>query len=137
MDKLPCDIINNIFANTLSDDIFILSNGHAAVALYVVLEKYYDVDAEDLLKEHGEHPKRDDRFIHCSTGSLGQGITVAVGRAIAKPNRDVHCLISDGECNAFHPDVKFIRTRVDHCGLPDSVAAHYMNFTEEHYEKEI
>tara|TARA_R110000787_G_scaffold39265_2_gene98577 strand:- start:1778 stop:2395 length:618 start_codon:yes stop_codon:yes gene_type:complete len=175
------DIINNIFANKLSDDIFILSNGHAAVALYVVLEKYYDVDAEDLLKEHGEHPKRDDRFIHCSTGSLGQGITVAVGRAIAKPNRDVHCLISDGEChegsvwealrfawennlanlkiyvnangwsaydpvnvdylekriNAFHPDVKFIRTRVDHCGLPDSVAAHYMNFTEEHYEKEI
>jgi len=36
--------------------------------------------------------------LHCSTGSLGQGITVAVGRAVANPNRNVYCLISDGEC---------------------------------------
>ena len=35
--------------------------------------------------------------IHCSTGSLGMGICVSVGRAIANPNRHVHCMISDGE----------------------------------------
>ena len=31
------------------DDIFILSNGHAALALYVVLEKYYGHNAEELI----------------------------------------------------------------------------------------
>ena len=68
-------------------------------ALYVVLEKYFGIDAEELLEKHGHHPHRDElNKLHCSTGSLGQGITVAVGRAIANPNRDVYCLISDGEC---------------------------------------
>ena len=32
------------------DDIFILSNGHAVVALYVVLEKYFGFNAEELLE---------------------------------------------------------------------------------------
>jgi transketolase len=82
-----------------AEDIFILSSGHCVTALYVVLEKYFGIDAEELLEKHGHHPHRDElNKLHCSTGSLGQGITVAVGRAIANPNRDVYCLISDGEC---------------------------------------
>lgn len=92
-------IIDDIFAQKKEDDIFILSAGHCALALYVVLEKYLDHDASVLFKKHGGHPHRceeDDLF--CSTGSLGMGITVAVGRALANPNRTVHCLISDGEC---------------------------------------
>jgi len=93
------DIIDNIYSKMEEDDIFILSNGHASVALYVVLEKYFQIDAEKLLNDFGEHPKRnEDRKIHCSTGSLGMGITVAVGRAMMNKNRDVYCLISDGEC---------------------------------------
>jgi transketolase len=36
--------------------------------------------------------------IHCSTGSLGLGITLAVGMALANKDRDIHVLISDGEC---------------------------------------
>ena len=93
-------IIDDIYSNKNKDDIFILSNGHAVVALYVVLEKYYGLDAQELLEKYGEHPKRNelDR-IHCSTGSLGMGICVAVGRAVGNPNRHVHVMISDGESN--------------------------------------
>tara|TARA_Y100001963_G_scaffold153570_1_gene240592 strand:- start:32 stop:676 length:645 start_codon:yes stop_codon:yes gene_type:complete len=93
------DIIDNIFKNKDEDDIFILSNGHAAYALYSVLEKYYDhIDADKLVNKHGGHPNRDEEnHIYCSTGSLGMGIIIAVGRAVANPNRKVHVMISDGE----------------------------------------
>lgn len=91
-------IIDDIYSRMNRDDIFILSSGHAVVALYAVLEKYYGFDAEELLKKHGEHPKLDEQSkIYCSTGSLGLGILVAVGRAVANKNKNVFCLISDGE----------------------------------------
>lgn len=81
------------------DDIFILSNGHAAYALYSVLEKYYDhIDADDLVAKHGGHPNCDEKnHIYASTGSLGMGILIAVGRALANPDRVVHVMVSDGE----------------------------------------
>jgi len=93
------DIIDSIFKSKERDDIFILSNGHAAYALYCVLEKYYDhIDADELVKKHGGHPNRDEaNHIYCSTGSLGMGIMIAVGRAVGNPNRKVHVMISDGE----------------------------------------
>ena len=93
------DIIDEIFNSKDKDDIFILSSGHAALAQYVAIEKYYGIDAEELFKKHGGHPHRDEENnIYCSTGSLGMGITVAVGRALANPNRKVYVLLSDGEC---------------------------------------
>jgi transketolase len=93
------EIIDEIYSRMEEDDIFILSSGHAALALYVVLEKYKGVDAEMLFAKHGGHPHRDEEnFIYCSTGSLGLGLTVALGRAVANPNREVYVLISDGEC---------------------------------------
>ena len=94
------EIIDEIYNQMDKDDIFILSNGHASVALYVVLEKYFGYDAEELLNKLGEHPTRnEDMNVHCSTGSLGMGITVAVGRALANKDRKVYCMISDGECS--------------------------------------
>ncbi len=93
------DIIDKIYNEKKSDEIFILSCGHSVVALYVVIEKYLGHDAELLLSKFGEHPKRSEEHdIHCSTGSLGMGITVATGRAMANPNKNYYCLISDGEC---------------------------------------
>ena len=92
------DIIDEIYKSKNKEDIFILSSGHAALALYVVLEKYEGKNAEELFLKHGGHPHRDeDNGIYCSTGSLGLGITVAVGRALANQDRKVHVLISDGE----------------------------------------
>jgi len=174
-------ILDNIYKQMYGDDIFILSNGHAVVALYVILEKYYGLDAQGLLDKYGEHPKRSELDkIFCSTGSLGMGITVAVGRALANPKRDVYCMISDGECSegsvwealrfaydydvsnlkiyvnangwsaydpvnlvtlenrikSFNPNVKFVRTSVEHFGLK-GLDAHYTNFTEEQYQEAI
>jgi len=93
------DIIDEIYDYRKDpDDIFILSSGHAALALYAALEKYEGKNAEELFLKHGGHPHRDEKNgIYCSTGSLGLGITVAVGRALANKNRKVHVLISDGE----------------------------------------
>ena len=92
------DIIEEIYNYKNPEDIFILSSGHAALALYVVLEKYEGRNAEELFLKHGGHPHLDEaNGIYCSTGSLGLGITVAVGRALARKYRKVHVLISDGE----------------------------------------
>lgn len=92
-------IIDVIYQKMNKDDIFILSSGHAALALYVCLEKYRGQDAEALFLKHGGHPHWDEEVgIHCSTGSLGMGIVIALGRAVANKNRKVYVLISDGEC---------------------------------------
>ena len=92
------DIIEEIYKKKNKEDIFILSSGHAALALYVVIEKYEGKNAEELFIKHGGHPHRDESDgIYCSTGSLGLGITVAVGRALANKKRKVYVLISDGE----------------------------------------
>lgn len=93
------DIIDEIYSNMNANDIFILSSGHAALALYVVLEKYKGINAEHLLLKHGGHPHRDEtNGIFCSTGSLGLGISIAIGRALADSSKTVYVLISDGEC---------------------------------------
>lgn len=92
------DIIDEIFSIKKNEDIFILSNGHAGLALYVVLEKYYGINAEELYQKHGVHPHRDvENKIIFSSGSLGCGIAAASGFALANKNIDVYVLISDGE----------------------------------------
>lgn len=106
------EIIDEIYTNKHPDDIFILSSGHAALALYVVLEKHEGRDAEELFKKHGGHPHRDEENgLYCSTGSLGTGITIAVGRALANPKRKVHVLISDGEAaeGSIWESLRFIK----------------------------
>ncbi len=93
------DIIADIYQEKRPDEKFILSEGHAGLALYVVLEKHGIAWAERLLEEHGIHPSRDEKNgLYCSTGSLGQGLPIAVGMAMADRHKNVYCLISDGEC---------------------------------------
>jgi transketolase len=92
-------IIERIYESKKHDEPFILSNGHAALALYVMIEKYYFKNAEDLFLKYGTHPVMSLKDkIYCSTGSLGQGITVAVGMALADRTKNVFVLLSDGEC---------------------------------------
>jgi transketolase len=81
------------------DDQFILSKGHGVMALYAVLEEKGLLDWSTKLMGH---PKRGGAIL-ASTGSLGHGLPMAVGLAMAKkiknePGR-VFCLIGDGECN--------------------------------------
>jgi len=92
------EIIDEIYSKMNKDDIFILSSGHASLAMYVCIEKYFGIDAEMLFLKHGGHPHRDeDNNIYCSTGSLGLGLPIALGRALSNLNRKVWVLISDGE----------------------------------------
>jgi transketolase len=92
------EIVDEIYSKMDKEDIFILSSGHASLAMYVCIEKYFGIDAEMLFLKHGGHPHRDEENkIHCSTGSLGLGLPIALGRVLANPNRKVWVLISDGE----------------------------------------
>lgn len=93
------DILDCVYFIRDKDDPVILSNGHAGLALYVVLEKYNLVNAEDLFVKHGVHPNRDIKSgIYVSTGSLGQGLPIATGMAMADKSTIVYCISSDGEC---------------------------------------
>jgi transketolase len=94
LSSLP--IIWDIFTKKKEKDSFVLSNGHAGLALYTVLEELYGLDAEALFDCHGVHPVR-STYIDCSTGSLGCGLPIAAGIALGNPH-NVYCIISDGEC---------------------------------------
>lgn len=92
-------ILEEIYSNRQDDEVVVLSNGHAGLALYCVLEEKYGLDPIKLLHTHGIHPGKDlDNHLYCSTGSLGSGLPIAVGHALATPNKKVWCMISDGEC---------------------------------------
>lgn len=93
------DIIKEIYDTKKPNEKFILSSGHAGLALYVVLEAFGGRNAEEIFDHHGVHPDRcKDCGLEVSAGSLGNGIGIAVGMALADKNKDVYCLISDGEC---------------------------------------
>lgn len=93
------DIIKEIYDIKKKDEKFILSSGHAGLALYTVLESKGGRNAEEIFKHHGVHPDRCSNCqLDCSTGSLGQGLSIAVGMALAERTKDVYCLVSDGEC---------------------------------------
>ena len=92
-------IIWDIYNKKQDNEVFILSNGHAGLALYCILEEKYGTDPIMLLHKHGIHPGKDlENNIYCSTGSLGSGLPIAVGHALADRTKNVWCLISDGEC---------------------------------------
>lgn len=91
------DIIEAVYQAKKPNDIFVLSNGHAGYALYTVLENH-GLFSIDISKKLPVHPTRAlNKHIAASTGSLGQGLPIAVGLAIGNPNKNVFCSISDGE----------------------------------------
>ncbi len=100
--SLTCyPILENIYNKKNPDDVVVLSCGHAGLAQYVAIEKHSNnlINAEQMLKTMGIHPVRDiSSGIHVSSGALGSGILISVGLAIANKNRNVYCILSDGEC---------------------------------------
>lgn len=89
-------IIEEIYAKKKPEEKFILSSGHAHLAHAVVLESINFLDAKETIKRGGIHC---DTSVGCdvSTGSLGQGLPIAVGVALANREKSVYCLVSDGE----------------------------------------
>jgi transketolase len=90
-------------------DRLILSKGHAAPALYAVLSEagYFPEEELATLREldsrlHG-HPDTITPGVDVNTGSLGQGLSVAVGMALAakmdKASYRIYVVLGDGELN--------------------------------------
>lgn len=90
-------------------DRFILSKGHAALALYAVLALKGWLSSADLDSFCadgsllGVHPEYHVAGIDFSAGSLGHGLSIAAGAALGailqRSKRRVFCLVSDAECN--------------------------------------
>lgn len=91
-------------------DRFVLSKGHACPVQYscLALKEYFPYDEIYTLRKEGSilqgHPDmKRCPGIDISTGSLGQGLSVAVGMALAakRDNKDyrVFCVVGDGESN--------------------------------------
>lgn len=90
-------------------DRFVLSKGHAALALYGALMLRGWIRAADLDTFCGDdtclgvHPECALPGVDFSTGSLGHGLSLAVGATLAArmqgSHRRVFCLLSDGELN--------------------------------------
>jgi transketolase len=89
-------------------DKFVLSKGHAAPAYYAALAEtgYFPVDELVTLRKLGSHlqghPCRmKTPGVEISTGSLGQGLSVANGMALAskldRRQTRIFCLLGDGE----------------------------------------
>lgn len=90
------NIIDKIFSKKGIDEKFVLSCGHKNLALQVILKKFGLIQRISL----ETHPDRiTQKGIDCSTGSLGHGLSIAVGMALADRNKNVYCLVIDGECN--------------------------------------
>ena len=113
-----CDIIAVLYFDKMNidpqdvewpdRDRFVLAKGHAAPALYAALAERGFFPREDLVtlrKSYSHlqgHPNMNTTpGVEMSTGSLGQGLSVANGMALAGrlDNRDyyVYCLMGDGE----------------------------------------
>lgn len=91
-------------------DYFILSKGHGCLALYVILERHGFITERDIalfckaggiLGEHPDCTKVPG--VEASTGSLGHGLSFAVGIALGLRlkgmKNKVYVLVGDGECH--------------------------------------
>ena len=95
--------------NGINEDLFFLSNGHISPVLYSVLARsgYFDIKELATFRKINSrlqgHPTTHEKLegIRVATGSLGQGLSVAIGAAITKKlNKDdqlIYSLHGDGE----------------------------------------
>tara|TARA_B100001057_G_C22809154_1_gene934688 strand:- start:800 stop:1555 length:756 start_codon:yes stop_codon:yes gene_type:complete len=76
---------------------FILSKAHASIPFCILLREFGN---KNKLSTHLEIDPKNG--IHCTTGSLGHGLPISVGMALANKKqrlkRKIYTLISDGEC---------------------------------------
>jgi transketolase len=107
---MQADVIGSQRASGIEADRFVLSKGHGCLALYVALADLGDIPVEWLDRfgavdgELGGHPDSSKvPGIEASTGSLGHGLPIGVGMALANRIRGLEnrvvILIGDGEAN--------------------------------------
>jgi len=100
--------IDSIKENKIDRDRFILSKGHASLGLYVILDHFNLLKEDintfcDLDSKLGGHPTDKIFGVESSTGSLGHGLPIGIGLALAskikKYKNKVYVLVGDGEAN--------------------------------------
>ena len=101
------DHIMNVDPDSPDRDRFILSKGHCAEALYVVLADKGFITEEDLTKygkfhaHLGGHPDNSITGVEVNTGALGHGLSIGVGMAIAAKMNEAswktYVVMGDGE----------------------------------------
>ena len=111
--SLSClDILVYLFFKKMNKkDQLILSKGHAACALYTVLNKAGKI-SDELLETYykdgtllAAHPPCGGKLngVTFGTGSLGHGLSLATGIALSTmftgKNFDVYCVVSEGDLN--------------------------------------
>jgi transketolase len=99
----------NFSMDGMNEDVFFLSNGHISPAFYSVLARagYFDVKELSTFRKINSrlqgHPTTHEHLpgVRMASGSLGQGMSNAIGAALAKKlNKDAHLVYSlhgDGE----------------------------------------
>jgi transketolase len=114
-------------------DRFHLSKGHACPCLYAALSEagYFDKKHLSTLRKLGSllqgHPDRRTPGIEVASGSLGQGLSVALGMSLSlrldKSDSRVYCLMGDGEIqegNVWEAAMAAVHFRVDNlCAIVD------------------
>lgn len=92
-----------------NEDVFVLSNGHISPAWYSALARtgYFPIEELNTFRKLNSrlqgHPSTSEKLpgVRVASGSLGQGLSVAIGIALGKKlNKDenlVYCLMGDGE----------------------------------------
>jgi len=100
------EILKAMMAKKRKNDVVILSKGHSAPAFYVILSELGLLSEEGLrsfasLDGLPSHVIRGLPFIEVSSGSLGQGLSVANGIALASKlegeEKNVYVILGDGE----------------------------------------
>ena len=99
----------NFSMDGVDEDLFFLSNGHISPVFYSVLARcgYFDVNELNTFRLINSrlqgHPTTHEGLpgVRIASGSLGQGLSVAIGAALSKKlnndNNLVYCLMGDGE----------------------------------------
>ncbi len=106
---LYADVLETVDPRDPDRDRFVLSKGHASLAVYAALH-LRDLLTFDELSTYcengtrlGTHPEVGVPGIDFATGSLGHGLSLAAGAALAgrlrASSRRAFCLLSDAECN--------------------------------------
>jgi len=101
------DILSSIYSFYNSHEFeVILSKGHCVLAWLVTLVRVGEIQPQSLnhfysdKSNFGGHPKKNSsKSITWSTGSLGHGLSVVCGKALAKPHKKYFCILGDGEMN--------------------------------------
>jgi len=100
------EILKAVIAKKRENDVIILSKGHSAPAFYVILSELGLLSEEELksfanLDGLPSHVIRGLPFIEVSSGSLGQGLSVANGIALVSKlegeEKNVYVILGDGE----------------------------------------